>query len=210
LIGKKPAIPYWPYRQTLAAIIMKPRLLILLGIIFLPYCSNDMNTLESIEYMSYRYILKNRTDTELLCYRYAYVKGNGSLLYYHWQKYPNNEPYYCKSHVGKKLIDKILIAEEIQEKQNQKEQELAKQGFVSLDDGPNMKIKINLRNGTYKLADFRMGDPLSKYLDSIGKEENHVPINDTIDLVKKKLQLINFIWKEDSINHKIIPPPPKD
>jgi hypothetical protein len=189
---------------------MKLKLLLLIVIMFLPSCSNDRNDLESIEFMSYRYTLKNRTDTELLCYRYAHLKANGSLLYYHWKKYLGNEPEYCKSLVGKELIDSILLAEKKQKAENLKEQELVKQGYFSLYGGPNMKIRINLCNGTYEVTDFRMGDQLSKYLDFIGKDEKLVPINDTIDLINKRLKLTNFIWEEDSVNHKIIPPPPED
>jgi hypothetical protein len=189
---------------------MNRKLLLVIGSIFLSFCSSDRQEVSSIEFMSYSYFLKNKTDRELRCYRYAYLKEDGSILYYHWKKYNTNEPEYCKSIVGNELLDSILIAEKNQKEENQKKQELVKQGFISMEGGPHMKIKINLCNGTYEVADFRMGDQLSKYLDSIGNKEKLVPINDTVDLINKKLKLINFIWKEDSINHKIIPPPPED
>ena len=59
--------------------------------------------------------------------------------------------------------------------------------------GPLMKIKISHCNGTFEVIDFKLDDNLSKYFMSIDNEEKLKPINDTIDLNKKKLELINLI-----------------
>jgi hypothetical protein len=189
---------------------MKPILLLLIGIALLSFCSDDKKDLESIEFISYTYIWKSNANLELRCYRYAFLKGDGSVLYYNWKKYHTNRPEYCKTFVVKEFFDSLMYAEENQMRENLKEQELIKQGYQSLYDGPYMKIKINLSNGTHKVTYFRMGDPLSKYLGSIGKEENLVPINDTIDLINKKSRFIKFISIEDSINPLGVAPFPKN
>jgi hypothetical protein len=184
---------------------MKPKLLLGIGIIFLLSCTSLRHDLDSIEFLIYNYIWKNNTEIELRCYRYSKINSDGTVLYYRWKKFGSNEALHFKSVVEKRLIDSILIAAE-----KQKEQNKTRQGLISPYFGPAMKIKISQSNGRYEVIDFTMDDILSKYFDSIQKEVMLKPTYDTIELNNKKLELIKFIWKEDSIKHKISAPPPYD
>jgi hypothetical protein len=184
---------------------MKSKLTLIIGIILLLSCSSRKYDTDNIEFLIYNYLWKDNTGIELRCYRYSIINSNGTVLYYRWKKFGTNEALYFKSVVEKRLIDSILIAAE-----KQKEQNKAQQGLISPYFGPAMKIKINQSNGRYEVIDFTMDDILSKYFDSIQKEVMLKPTYDTIELNNKKLELIKFIWKEDSISHKIVPPPPED
>ena len=183
---------------------MKPKQLLIIGFFFLSFCSSPKHDSScsspkhdfvSFELISYNYIRTYNPVCPLYLRfnRYAVISKDGNAFYY-GKTSQTNEPLYFKLEVEKKLIDSILIASERQ-KEYLKNDMHAKYGT-----GPDCRIKINYCDGTYEVIYFGLGDVLFKYFGAIADEKKLEPNNDTIDFIKKRSELINIAWKEDSIH----------
>jgi hypothetical protein len=175
---------------------MKPIQLIILGSFFLLSCSTAKQDFNSIELVAYNYIFSSE-EIELKCYLYTTIDKEGNALNYQWKKYSQNESLYSKAVVDKSLIDSILVAYERQLDYLKRNADT-----IRLDDGPCLKIKIIHSNGTSEIIDFFLDNVLFKYFQSVFQEDKLEPTTDTTYIIKKKFELMNIAWKEDSVFFK--------
>jgi hypothetical protein len=153
-----------------------------------------MHDFVSFELISYNYIRTNNpvSPFRFRYNRYAVISKDGTAFYY-GKTSQTNEPLYFKLEVEKKLVDSILIAAERQKEYFKNDKYAVKYGT-----GPDCRIKINYCDGTYEVIYFGLDNVLFKYFGAIVLEKKLEPNNDTIDFIKKRSELINIAWKEDS------------
>jgi len=135
----------------------------------------------------------NSEVLEMRCYLYTIINSDRNALFFQWKKHLPNEVRFSKARIEEPLIDSIIVAAERQKKYSN--------NIISLYDGPLMNIKINHPDGSFELIDFELGNVLFTYLEAL-YDKDRTESKDSININRKKQQMLNLVWEKDSSIYK--------
>lgn len=181
-------------------------------ILFCFGCSSNKEEIESIEFMSYRWELKNPTLTEkgkfyIQPYLYSIVGLNGENESYMCRFSPNKKEDYFYSKIDEKIIKEFV-----------KDSSLAENKFEMPADSYSyggcvesaLILRLNVLYSNKKIKSYFLNYPgrvktdmmIKKLYVSLfvnGTEEKLERINDTVSLSRKKQAFINFSMHADTL-----------
>ena len=187
---------------------MKKLYIILIALLFIFGCKSKDKKYDDIEFISYMIRIESSNDTTgipkyILNYRiYALINTEGKTKMVVQRFYPKYDINYYDFNIDKNYINNLVDSIN-----RFKPDTTNKTDYCLIYDGPGLRIRIN-ENDTNKSIHFidHINGEYSyfvkfyRYLDSLAETKNLKPTNDTLNLIKRRNDFINWTFRMDTIN----------